>query len=105
MERVGSPIRTGRGEAHPILVECVEDSHAPRLEGEADVDGSLSDVPARPIEQFGDDAGVALGDVPARPLKQFGRLEWQPPQSPQPGKGFRAPLQVEAGPPDWTGGV
>lgn len=86
MERVGSLARTGKVKAHPVLVECVEDRHATRLEGETDVDVSLSDVPARPFEQFGP-------------------LEWQPPQSLQLGKRLAAPLQVEASPPDWTGGV
>ncbi|MEV5880733.1 hypothetical protein AB0L75_42490 [Streptomyces sp. NPDC052101] len=66
VERVGplTPIR--RGEAQPILVESIEDGHPTRFEDEADVDVSLSWIPARPLEQFDPFEGLARQSVQSR---------------------------------------
>lgn len=51
MERVGPLMLIRRGEAQPVLVESIEDGHPTRLEDEADVDVSLSQIPACPLKQ------------------------------------------------------
>ncbi|MEU7731301.1 hypothetical protein AB0B78_39815 [Streptomyces sp. NPDC040724] len=81
VERVGPLMLIRRGEAQPILVESIEDGHPTRVEDEADVDVSLSQIRACPLEQFDP-------------------FERQAPQSLKSGKRLGTPLQVEVGPPD-----